>query len=174
MNRLSVVSVLAGGICAGFLAYCVYFDRKRRSDPTFKIKLREKRLKEEIEKNKKTSQIDDYPDLSDSTGLESFFVSQMQLGQQLLSSGDIENGTEHIAFAVLINPNKEELLSFLSSQLPDEVFQMIMQKIPKCGEKLIKNAKLKTENSFKFDMMDQELIYEIEEGEDDEDEFTVE
>jgi import receptor subunit TOM20 len=165
-----MMSVLAGGICAGFLAYCVYFDRKRRSDPNFKTKLREKRLKEEIEKHEKTSQ-NDYPDLSTSTGLESFFVSEMQLGQQLLSTGDIENGTEHIAFAVLVTPNKEELLGFLSSQLPDDVFQMIVRKIPKCGEKLIKNAKLKTENSFKFDTMDQELIYEIQE---EENEFNVE
>jgi import receptor subunit TOM20 len=53
-----MMSVLAGGICAGFLAYCVYFDRKRRSDPNFKTKLREKRLKEEIEKHEKTIQND--------------------------------------------------------------------------------------------------------------------
>ncbi|CAG2178150.1 unnamed protein product [Oppiella nova] len=32
------------GVAAGvgaFLVYCVYFDRKRRSDPDFKVKLRE-------------------------------------------------------------------------------------------------------------------------------------
>lgn len=31
---------LVTGVC-GFLAYCIYFDSKRRSDPAFKQKLRE-------------------------------------------------------------------------------------------------------------------------------------
>ena len=38
------------GLCAGvagalFIGYCVYFDKKRRSDPNFKRKLRERRSK---------------------------------------------------------------------------------------------------------------------------------
>ena len=143
MNRLTI-SLVAGGICAGFLVYCVYFDRKRRSDPNFKAKLKEKRLKE-LDFKQKSSQ--NFPDLSDEIGLQNFFISEMQLGQELLSSGDIENGTEHVAFAVLVSPSKEELLSFLSMQLPEEIFQKIMQKIPLCGEKLIKSAKLKSESS---------------------------
>jgi import receptor subunit TOM20 len=34
---------IAAGICGTlFIGYCIYFDRKRRSDPNFKKKLRER------------------------------------------------------------------------------------------------------------------------------------
>lgn len=38
-----VCAVFAGVCGALFVAYCVYFDRKRRSDPQFKEKLRERK-----------------------------------------------------------------------------------------------------------------------------------
>jgi len=34
-----MVGVVAGGLSLAFIGYCVYFDRKRRSDPDFKRKL---------------------------------------------------------------------------------------------------------------------------------------
>ena len=37
------VSIVAGISAAAFLGYCIYFDRRRRSDPDFKAKLRERR-----------------------------------------------------------------------------------------------------------------------------------
>ena len=45
---MTMISKGTLGICAGvagaiFLGYCVYFDQKRRNDPNFKKKLREKR-----------------------------------------------------------------------------------------------------------------------------------
>lgn len=38
---VKVVAAVGGGL---FLAYCVYFDHKRRSDPLFKQKLRESKF----------------------------------------------------------------------------------------------------------------------------------
>lgn len=36
-------SAIAAGVCGAlFVGYCIYFDRKRRSDPNFKTKLRER------------------------------------------------------------------------------------------------------------------------------------
>jgi import receptor subunit TOM20 len=168
INKYTLAAI---GFGAGFVAYCIYFDRKRRNDPNFRLMLKEKRLKESKHDN---DQI--YPDLSDDIGVQNFFVSEMQLGQQLLAEGDIENGTEHIAFAVLVSPDKEELLSFLRAQLPDLVFQAILQKFPSCGEKLLKAAKLRPteENSFKieperkvFINQDEFIIEEEEEEEED-------
>ena len=37
------VGIVAGIGAAAFLTYCIYFDRKRRSAPDFKAKLRERR-----------------------------------------------------------------------------------------------------------------------------------
>lgn len=40
----SKAGAVVAGLCgAVFLAYCIYFDRKRRSDPRFKEKLRERK-----------------------------------------------------------------------------------------------------------------------------------
>lgn len=38
---LSKAAVAAGVFGTIFIGYCIYFDRKRRSDPDFKKKLRE-------------------------------------------------------------------------------------------------------------------------------------
>lgn len=36
-------STIAAGVCGAlFVGYCIYFDRKRRSDPNFKNRLRER------------------------------------------------------------------------------------------------------------------------------------
>lgn len=36
-------SAIAAGVCGAlFVGYCIYFDQKRRSDPNFKNKLRER------------------------------------------------------------------------------------------------------------------------------------
>jgi hypothetical protein len=36
-------SAIAAGVCGVlFIGYCIYFDRKRRSDPNFKNRLRER------------------------------------------------------------------------------------------------------------------------------------
>lgn len=38
-------AAIAAGVCGGlFVAYCIYFDKKRRSDPAFKEKLRERKF----------------------------------------------------------------------------------------------------------------------------------
>lgn len=40
LSRSSIgIAAAAGSLC--FLGYCIYFDRKRRSDPDFKRKLKE-------------------------------------------------------------------------------------------------------------------------------------
>ena len=41
MLNKNIVAAVAGGVGLCFLGYCVYFDKKRRSDPDFKRKLRE-------------------------------------------------------------------------------------------------------------------------------------
>lgn len=38
-NNTHVLAAVAGGVGLAFVGYCIYFDRKRRSDPDFKRKL---------------------------------------------------------------------------------------------------------------------------------------
>lgn len=44
MSAKLIASVVAGVCGTIFIGYCVYFDRKRRSDPLFKQKLRQSEL----------------------------------------------------------------------------------------------------------------------------------
>lgn len=38
-EKSNMIAAVAGCVGLGFLGYCFYFDRKRRSDPDFKRKL---------------------------------------------------------------------------------------------------------------------------------------
>uniref|UniRef100_A0A8C9E1F1 Uncharacterized protein n=1 Tax=Phocoena sinus TaxID=42100 RepID=A0A8C9E1F1_PHOSS len=43
-------SAISAGVCrALFIGYCIYFDRRRRSDPNFKNRLRERRKKQNVD-----------------------------------------------------------------------------------------------------------------------------
>ena len=44
MLSRNVGVMVAGGLGVAFLGYCIYFDRKRRSDPDFKKKLIESKI----------------------------------------------------------------------------------------------------------------------------------
>ncbi|KAK5882160.1 hypothetical protein CesoFtcFv8_020774 [Champsocephalus esox] len=83
---------VVAGVCGGlFVAYCIYFDRKRRSDPGFKEKLRERRRKQNVSSDK--SGLARLPDLKDAEAVQKFFLEEIQLGEELLSQGDFEKGS---------------------------------------------------------------------------------
>ncbi|ELW68132.1 Mitochondrial import receptor subunit TOM20 like protein [Tupaia chinensis] len=43
-------SAIAAGVCGAlFIGYCIYFDRKRRSDPNFKNRLREREYEKGVD-----------------------------------------------------------------------------------------------------------------------------
>ncbi|XP_058808898.1 mitochondrial import receptor subunit TOM20 homolog [Phymastichus coffea] len=65
---------IAVGVAGIFVGYCVYFDRKRRSDPEFRKKLRERR-KAEKEAAKTSSKV---PNLKDHDVVQKFFIQEWQ------------------------------------------------------------------------------------------------
>ncbi|KAI1724638.1 MAS20 protein import receptor domain-containing protein [Ditylenchus destructor] len=44
LNLKSPLVAVAGAAGIGFIGYCIYFDRKRRSDPNYKQKIRQNRM----------------------------------------------------------------------------------------------------------------------------------
>uniref|UniRef100_A0A3B3IK38 Translocase of outer mitochondrial membrane 20 n=1 Tax=Oryzias latipes TaxID=8090 RepID=A0A3B3IK38_ORYLA len=79
-------SAVVAGVCgAVFVAYCFYFDRKRRSDPQFKQKLRERRRK--LNSSNINSGESKFPDLKDAEAVQKFFLKEIELGEELLSQG---------------------------------------------------------------------------------------
>uniref|UniRef100_A0A8B9SEH7 RNA binding motif protein 34 n=1 Tax=Apteryx owenii TaxID=8824 RepID=A0A8B9SEH7_APTOW len=108
-------SAIAAGLCGAlFIGYCIYFDRKRRSDPNFKNRLRERRKKQKLAKER--AGLSKLPDLKDAEAVQKFFLEEIQLGEELLAQGEYEKGVDHLTNAIAVcgqPPSKVE--SFDSS-----------------------------------------------------------
>ncbi|KAH8027071.1 hypothetical protein HPB51_002016 [Rhipicephalus microplus] len=122
---------VAAGVCGTlFLGYCIYFDRKRRSDPLFKQKLRERRAKAQQQKEQARRGTGKLPDLKDYDAVQKFFIHEVQMGEELLAQGDIENGVEHLSSAVAVCGQPQQLLQVLQQTLPPQVFHLLLQRLP--------------------------------------------
>uniref|UniRef100_A0A3Q4BSZ8 Translocase of outer mitochondrial membrane 20 n=1 Tax=Mola mola TaxID=94237 RepID=A0A3Q4BSZ8_MOLML len=108
-------SAIAAGVCGAlFVGYCIYFDRKRRSDPNFKNRLRE---------------LLQLPDLKDAEAVQKFFLEEIQHGEELLAQ-DYEKGVDHLTNAIAVCGQPQQLLQVLQQTLPPPVFQMLLTKLP--------------------------------------------
>ena len=61
------------------------------------------------------------PDFSDQEAVQRFFLQEVQLGEELLATGDIQNGVEHLSLAVAVCGQPHSLLSVLQQTLPPQV-----------------------------------------------------
>nr|CAH0104455.1 unnamed protein product [Daphnia galeata] len=131
---ISVLAAVAGTV---FVSYCIYFDRKRRSDPEFRKKLKEKRKRR---KNVSKDGTTTLPDLKDHEAVQQFFLREVQLGEELLAQGDIEEGVEHLSNAVAVCGQPQQLLQVLQQTLPPQVFRLLLERLPVVGQRLMVNA----------------------------------
>lgn len=126
---------IAAGICGTlFIGYCIYFDRKRRSDPNFKKKLRERRRARRAATKTTGTKL---PDLKDHEAVQRFFLQEVQLGEELLAQGDLEGGVEHLGNAVAVCGQPNQLLQVLQQTLPPQVFHLLLQRLPSVGQKVV-------------------------------------
>ncbi|KAL1458128.1 hypothetical protein WDU94_008299 [Cyamophila willieti] len=131
-NKLATAVALGAAAVVG---YCIYFDNKRRSDPLFKEKLKERRRKNREllqQKNKRG-----IPDLKDHSAVQQYFLQEIQLGETLLAAGDLENGVEHLANALTVCGQPNQLLGVLQQTLPPNVFNALIEKLPQAGMRLV-------------------------------------
>ncbi|XP_011307137.1 mitochondrial import receptor subunit TOM20 homolog [Fopius arisanus] len=143
---MAMISKTAMGIAVGIagivVGYCFYFDQKRRSDPDFKKKLRERRkVKRQAKKTGST-----IPDLKDHEVVQRFFLQEVQLGEEMLTCGDVEGGIEHLANAVAVCGQPQELLRVLQKTVPPQVFHLLLQRLPAVGQKLASQSTMTEED----------------------------
>ncbi|XP_070577942.1 mitochondrial import receptor subunit TOM20 homolog [Ptychodera flava] len=132
---------IAAGVCGTlFIGYCIYFDRRRRSDPLFRQKLKEKRQKAKKQLKENESAKNKLPDFRDTEAVQKFFLEQVQLGEELLAQGDFENGVEHLTNAVAVCGQPQQLLQVLQQTLPTQVFQMLLQRLPTVSQRVAASA----------------------------------
>ncbi|XP_022904191.1 mitochondrial import receptor subunit TOM20 homolog [Onthophagus taurus] len=136
MTMLSPKAALgiAAGVCGTLiLGYCIYFDHKRHQDPNFKQKLRERRRaqKEASAGGRRTKT--DFPNMKDHEAVQRFFLQEVQLGEELLAAGDLENGVDHLGNAVAVCGQPNDLLQVLQQTLQPQVFHLLVQRLPNVG-----------------------------------------
>lgn len=118
----SAIPIAFGAGVAAFLGYCFWFDQKRRGAKDFKKKLHEKRQDREKKIRSKGKVTNKLPDLTGKTSfyflmfsskikifialdheaVQRYFLHEIQMGEALISQGDITNGVEHLANAVIV------------------------------------------------------------------------
>ncbi|XP_051945566.1 translocase of outer mitochondrial membrane 20 [Xyrauchen texanus] len=129
-------SAIAAGVCGTLIiGYCIYFDRKRRSDPNFKTRLRERRRQQKAAQDK--SGLAPIPDLKDAGAVQKFFLDEIQLGEELLAQGDYEKGVDHLTNAIAVCGQPQQLLQVLQQTLPPPVFQMLLAKLPSISQRIV-------------------------------------
>ena len=129
-------SAIAAGVCGAlFIDNCIYFDRKRPSDPNFKNRLRERRKKQKLAKER--AGLSKLPDLKDAEAVQKFFLEETQLGEELQAQGDCEKGVGHLTHAVAVCGQPQHLLQGLQQTLPPPVFQMLLTKLPAVSQRIV-------------------------------------
>ncbi|XP_054711431.1 mitochondrial import receptor subunit TOM20 homolog [Uloborus diversus] len=79
------------------------------------------------------------PNLKDYDSVQKFFIQEVQLGEELLSQGDLENGVEHLSTAVAVCGEPAHLVEILEQQLAPHVFAMLMQRLPVISRRIVSN-----------------------------------
>ena len=129
-------SAIAMGVRGAlFIRYCIYFDRKRWCDPNFKNRLRERKRKQKLAKER--AGLFKLPDLKDAEAVQKFFLEEIQLGEELLAQGDYEKGVDHLTNAIAVCGQPQQLLQVLQQTLPPPVFQMLLTKLPTISQRIV-------------------------------------
>ncbi|XP_054082009.1 mitochondrial import receptor subunit TOM20 homolog B-like [Zeugodacus cucurbitae] len=126
MNTLNKTTV---GIAAGvagtlFLGYCIYFDRKRRADPEYKLKVHERRRR-----NRKHQNAARNASLNDYEALQRYFAQEINMGETLIGQGEFENGVAHFVNALGVCEQPTRILGFFQATLSPQVFAMLIIKL---------------------------------------------
>ena len=75
-------------------------------DTNFKLKAKRRKAAQEGTGGNKFN----LPNFSDQEAIQKFFLHEVQLGEELLATGDIENGVEHLSMAVAVCGQPHSLL----------------------------------------------------------------
>jgi import receptor subunit TOM20 len=123
-----------GSACAaGFVAYCLYFDHKRRNAPDYR-----ERVKERRERKRKAQQQDDIelPPENDREAIEKFFVKEIEFGEEAIQKGDIDMAVKHFSYAVIFCPQPQNLLKYMREALPTSAYTKLVDNLPIANQRV--------------------------------------
>merc|ERR1711953_427110 len=76
------------------------------------------------------------PDFSNQEEVQRFFLQEVQLGEELLAQGDVENGVEHLSMAVAVCGQPHSLLGVLQQTIPPQIYSLLLQNLEKAKGKV--------------------------------------
>ncbi|GKZ19926.1 hypothetical protein AbraIFM66951_001197 [Aspergillus brasiliensis] len=143
MRTSTLVAATAGTIITGLLAYAVYFDHKRQTDPEFRKALKRnnrrmaRAVKEEAEAHgamqrevikKVVQQAKDEGFPTDLEEKEAYFMSQVAQGESLVAEEPIEAA---LCFykALKVYPQPKDLISIYDKTVPKEVLEILAEMV---------------------------------------------
>lgn len=135
----------AVAVVGTFVAVGVILDNKRRSDPEYQKKLKQRRreakeAKQRAEQEEKEAKIarkkaqeekrkaakSQVPDKNDKAKVEEYFMAELQRGEEALARGDVEAGAQHFANAIQIHDHPAAILGQLTNMLPEPLMQLVV------------------------------------------------
>ncbi|KAF2103594.1 protein import receptor MAS20 [Rhizodiscina lignyota] len=132
-----IVAASIGVFATGFLAYALYFDHRRRTDPDFRKALKreskrqakaakEEAEAEDVQRRKKIRDLvaeanaEGYP--SDPERVEEYFMTEVAEGEKKISDGSVGSDPVDAALcfykALKVYPNQEDLIHIFDKTVP--------------------------------------------------------
>lgn len=130
MSRNSLLVLTAGTAGAILLGYCIYYDRKRRSDPNYKRKVHERRQKINALPFVYDAASEETFELNDHEVVQHYFQNEIRLAEDLFRQAKLDTGLVHLANAIMVCAQPVALLEAMKVALPERIFNLLLTKLP--------------------------------------------
>lgn len=148
-NNNYVLAITVGAASVLLIGYLIYYDYKRRADPHYKRKLRERRQKMKQKYPMVMSSImddlDTYDtymtrttnmtelspfDMSDHEIIQNFFQNEVKLSEEFFRMGNLDEGLAHMATAIMLCAQPGALMEAMKLALPNRIYNSLVNKLP--------------------------------------------
>lgn len=148
-NNNCVLALTVGAASVLLIGYLIYYDYKRRADPHYKRKLRERRQKmkqqfpmalssimDDMETyetyvNGTTNMTEMNPfDMSDHEIIQNFFQNEVKLSEEFFRLGNLDEGLAHMATAIMLCAQPGTLMEAMKLALPNRIYNSLVDKLP--------------------------------------------
>ncbi|KAH8396406.1 hypothetical protein KR222_009810, partial [Zaprionus bogoriensis] len=143
-NNNYLLALTVGAAGALLLGYCIYYDRKRRADPDYRRKVRERRQKslrqypmsfsaltasESMDSHISAVQGHSFQ-LTDHEIVQHYFQNEIKLGEELFRVGKLDEGLMHMANAIMLCAQPAALMDTMKLALPNRIYNSLLSKLP--------------------------------------------
>ncbi|XP_017776685.1 PREDICTED: mitochondrial import receptor subunit TOM20 homolog [Nicrophorus vespilloides] len=120
MSVIGYVTILCG---TSLLAFCLYLDRRRHQDPSFRRRLKERRQKL---KKQHLPHYEITPRNIDPRYREAVIIKEIQMAEKLMVQDKLDEAIIHFARAISVCADPEHLMNCLRHTLPANAYDSLI------------------------------------------------